>query len=428
MRKGLIIILLVVPFLSISQKNLLLQFYWQPELFTSGKVYCYSSDESDNLVRYLSFSIINNKYCILTWDREFKLKEIEEIDFNNKRGVQLRNSYCFYGRGDTLKLSGHNSYGELFPYDLRILEIHWLKCYINSVDDSIVYMGDQKAKNFKESDSLLIFNGTTSYLKRGGEKDSLTIEFKKKTTFKKGMGLIREESFNSKDTIEVYLSEIIDNKNFENKKQMYYAKTDSLLRAFNIDKQQLQKALNEDKFIDSSLLVYNMIMDSIELRKKASYSARLIKALSIKKIREQADSIKFQADELSSIIEKYKGDLIYKMTGGLDSDSIPIGKDDRDAGYKYLAISNNGERGKILENKIDNFRITLLSIVKDTAVAHRIEMMLATDDSQEEKWIGIISNHLPMAAVTANLTLLQTYIRNAEAESVEYLANELEKK
>lgn len=137
-----------------------------------------------------------------------------------------------------------------------------------------------------------------------------------------------------------------------------------------------------------------------------------------------ADTIKVRADELYSILEKYKVDLIGKE---IDAHGLPINKDNQDKAYDYLGRSNNGDKGKILEAKMDIYKNLLLSIVKDTAIGNRISRMLATDDSKAEKWIGIICNHIPLLSVVANLTLIQTYIRNAEAESAEYLAREVEK-
>lgn len=427
MRKGLIIILLALPLFSLSQSNSLAEYNWQPDLFSSGKVYCYSIGKSENPIRYISFSIINEDYWILTWDSEFNLKQLEKVAFE-KQGMQLKQSYYYFGRTrDTAKLKKEYSYGRLFPSKIS-QEINWYKSYTTPNKDVAIIRCNQKVENFTKSDSLIVFKGTVTFSILKNNIDSLKDTIRVKTTYKKGIGPILEEAINNKDTVTISLLKIIDNKIFESKKQMYYSKTDSLLRAFNIDKKQLEKALNEDKITDSSAIVYNMILDSIALRKQENYNTKMKKVFAAQEIGKKADSVKIQADELFSIIEQYKVDLINNITGGFDSDSIPIDKDNQYAGYTYLAISNNGERGKILENKIDNFKMTLLSLVKDTSVANRINRMLATEDSNEDNWIGIISNHLPLAAVTANLTLLQTYIRNAEAESVEYLAREIEKK
>jgi hypothetical protein len=138
----------------------------------------------------------------------------------------------------------------------------------------------------------------------------------------------------------------------------------------------------------------------------------------------KADTIKVHADELYSILEKYKVDLIGNE---IDAHGLPKNKDNQDMAHDYFVIVNNGEKGKILESKIDQYRTLLIDVVKDSIIANRFNLMLSTEDSLEYKWIEIICEHLPLVAVVANLTLLQTYIRHAEAESVEYLAREVEK-
>ena len=423
----IIFISLVIPFFSFSQNNPISKFYWQPELFSSGKVYCYTVNNSKEPAHFISFSLIKGEYSILKWDKDYRLREVQKIAFKDRGVIAKGDNYILYGTRDTLKLIGEVSYGELFPFNSKILEIHWIKCYKTSTNDTVLDVGTQSAKKFHRKDTVLIFEGTNSFEVLGKKSNFKSNSFKR-TTFKKEIGIVREEIIINDDTTIYSLSEIIESKVFEDRMRKNWAEIDSVLLKFKIDKQQVQNALNESKFRDSSVIVYNLILDSIAARKRQEYQAKLALGLKVQSIKKQGDSIKVVADDLFSLIENFKSDLIYKMTGGLDEDGIPVGKDNIDAGAHYFLISNNGEKGKILEEKMDAYRIFLLSIVKDTAVANRIDKMLATDDTKEQKWIELLSSHLPLAAVTANLTLLQTFVRNAEAESIEYLVSELDKK
>lgn len=160
-----------------------------------------------------------------------------------------------------------------------------------------------------------------------------------------------------------------------------------------------------------------------------------------KKINVEAQKVKAQADKLFNIIEEDKGYMIYTMTGGKDEDSIPLGKDNQDKGAEYYLLNDApNEKGERLKKEMNAFSdlITkdlvskkVLDSKLDAPLIARCARLLATKDSTdkdgiEHPWISLISEHLVLCAVTANLTLLQTYIRNAEAEVIETLAARLE--
>jgi GldM C-terminal domain/GldM N-terminal domain len=160
-----------------------------------------------------------------------------------------------------------------------------------------------------------------------------------------------------------------------------------------------------------------------------------------RKINVEAQKVKAQADKLFNIIEEDKGYMIYAMTGGKDDDSIPLGKDNQDKGAEYYIFNDApNEKGDRLKKEMNVFSdlITkdlvskkVLDAKADAPLLARCAKLLATKDSTDKDdvthhWISLISEHLVLCAVTANLTLLQTYIRNAEAEVIETLAATIE--
>ena len=182
--------------------------------------------------------------------------------------------------------------------------------------------------------------------------------------------------------------------------------------------------------------------------KNASAYAKISKAASkspaLKKTDAQMNILKAQADKLFKMIEEDKNYLIYTMTGGKDDDSIPLGKDKQDEGAQYYLTNDvPNEKGDRLKKAMEEFsdlisnkfvKDTILNPTKfkeDKELIDRCKKMLSTKDSTDKDgvthtWISLIAEHIPLAAVTANLTLLQTYVRNAEAEVVETIAARLE--
>ena len=145
-------------------------------------------------------------------------------------------------------------------------------------------------------------------------------------------------------------------------------------------------------------------------------------------VQKQSEIIKSLADELYLEINQHKKWLI-KESGGLDEDSIPLGKDNQDLGAEYFLTAGKGEE---LRNKINAFKDQLLTMVDSEypEVKKQVEELLATPpfidpEGVEMPWENGISEHMPLAAVTANLTNIQSYVRNAETEVVSHLYNKV---
>ena len=143
------------------------------------------------------------------------------------------------------------------------------------------------------------------------------------------------------------------------------------------------------------------------------------------KAQENALNIETLSNQLFSDIEKYKADII-ELGGGIDEETdIPIGKDNQDVGAEYLIVKGYGAE---LKDKIKNYKSSLISLVdpSDTSVVYGIEKLLATPphidyEGVKSPWENGISEYLPLAAVTANLTNIQSYVRNSESQIINYL-------
>jgi len=165
---------------------------------------------------------------------------------------------------------------------------------------------------------------------------------------------------------------------------------------------------------------------------KAIASAAL-KIESAKKLDVIAKQISKQADEIFNFIQEDK-DYIVNSSGGRDEDSIPLAKDNQElaAGY-YILNDVPNDKAVRLKTSLNKFKDMLLGldiVKKDKPIMKRLAKMLATKDSVIEdinhEWISLMVDHLPMAAATANLTLIQTYVRNAETEVIDKIAVSLE--
>ncbi len=143
------------------------------------------------------------------------------------------------------------------------------------------------------------------------------------------------------------------------------------------------------------------------------------------KAQRNAIDIEKSANKLFYEIEKFKSDII-EIGGGLDEDTgVPIGKDNQDIGAEYLVVKGHGLE---LKEKVSSFKSQLTSLVnpQDTSIISGIVKLLATPphidyEGVESPWENGISEYLPLAAVTANLTNLQSYIRNSESQILTYL-------
>lgn len=124
--------------------------------------------------------------------------------------------------------------------------------------------------------------------------------------------------------------------------------------------------------------------------------------------------IKESADSLFNILEAHKVWLI-EEGGGKDDDSIPLGKDNQDIGAEYFITQGEGAK---LREKINSFEALINSFIDNEypEVKDQIEKLLATPkfkdpEGVEMDWEVGFTEHMPLAAITANLSNIQSYVK-----------------
>ncbi len=196
--------------------------------------------------------------------------------------------------------------------------------------------------------------------------------------------------------------------------------------AMNASKDLLNAFVFLENGIDVTTSNFNDANHSIYT--KIDNSAGLGSDIAIK-TKAKSDKILNASDKLFNLLDKFKNDII-DLGGGIDPETnIPLGKDDANVGAQYILVGGNGE---ILKNELLSYKTMLGSLVdkRDTAMLTSLNALLSTPNFVDyEKniipWENNISEHLPLAAVTANLTNLQSYVRNAESQVLNYLYEEI---
>jgi len=204
--------------------------------------------------------------------------------------------------------------------------------------------------------------------------------------------------------------------------------------AMNASKDLLNAFVMLERGIDKIVVNFNDKNDKYY----AQISGAAAKMPSLKEQEKMALEIKVKADELFKFIQESKDELV-KLSGGRDQDSIPLGKDNQDLGMTHFIVTEGGKRGDDLKKLVDEYRELILKTLKDDGVPDNdyliteYEHLLNTDDKPDPhdknimmKWIYQMTDHLPLASVTANLSLWQSYVRSAEADVVGSIAGSLD--
>ena len=192
--------------------------------------------------------------------------------------------------------------------------------------------------------------------------------------------------------------------------------------AMNASKDLLDAFIFLEDGIDVTTKNFNSTNTSIYTKISTAAASGVDVAIEAQK---NALNIENLSNQLFSDIEKYKSDII-ELGGGIDEETgVPIGKDNQDVGAEYLVVKGYGAE---LKDKINTYKSNLISLInpEDTSVINGIEKLLATPphidyEDVESPWENGISEYLPLAAVTANLTNVQSYIRNSESQAINYL-------
>jgi gliding motility-associated protein GldM len=187
--------------------------------------------------------------------------------------------------------------------------------------------------------------------------------------------------------------------------------------------------LNAFLYLDNGINLNNQnfsvnnqnIVDKIAVN-AATGSQKAIENLKI------AQEINLKSNSIISLIDQYKKAII-ENGGGLDEHGIPIAKDNQDIGANYLIFEKKGEN---LRNELGEFKSFILKHidVNDKEIIKSIECLLNTPDyvdyeGTKTNWENGLSEHLPLVAVTANLSNIQTYVQSSSAQVLSYLQEQI---
>ncbi len=150
----------------------------------------------------------------------------------------------------------------------------------------------------------------------------------------------------------------------------------------------------------------------------------------VESLRSSAYEVKKESEELFVYINELKQELVYRADGE-DADINNIeSKDNLDIAGELMLT---GGKGKILKERIDNFRENLLKIVCDDnpVLCKSIKANLNTSnppvkDGEFKSWEEDNFENIPLIAVVTLLTKMQTDVRNAESDIISYLYSNID--
>ena len=124
-----------------------------------------------------------------------------------------------------------------------------------------------------------------------------------------------------------------------------------------------------------------------------------------------------------------------------DERGIPLNKDNQDLGGQFYVPGGAESKEAIaLKKSMDEFRDLVIDVLnndKDPSndfLIDRYKKLFFTEkaknplevDGPEVTWVSRLSEHIPLAAVAANLTLWQSYVKNAEADVISSMASKMD--
>jgi len=168
----------------------------------------------------------------------------------------------------------------------------------------------------------------------------------------------------------------------------------------------------------------------------------------VKPFRDAAYTVKQMADQLAYDIQGYKVDIVKYCDGGdkakalypmemvVGSERKPTfginakdinAKDNYDKPSEIMMLKGKGLE---LRQKIEAYREHLISLTNDESVQNAIRESLKTDDmpdknNQIKSWEFTFFDGVPLVAVVALMTKLQSDVRNAEADIINYLLSRI---
>ena len=155
----------------------------------------------------------------------------------------------------------------------------------------------------------------------------------------------------------------------------------------------------------------------------------------------KAKEVREKSQELYDFMQESKKEIVIKAEG--ENTQAVVG-DQVDIRYVNAKDNNNvpgeimilNKKGTELREKIKNYREFLVSLVDDkenyAAIVASIESGLDTADPPPDKkgvahpWESLYFEHLPLASVITILSKMQSDVRNAESEMVNFLLSQID--
>ena len=145
--------------------------------------------------------------------------------------------------------------------------------------------------------------------------------------------------------------------------------------------------------------------------------------------RDEALKVKSQSDQLYQQIATIKQDLL-DLTGGVDEEGKPLKMDKKEPVAKYLI--NDGKGGE-LKSAMEAYRNFLVNVSGDNATLVRaLNETFNTEDhinksGTPEPWEKAKFEHYPLISVLTFLTGMQSDVRTAEANVIDFLQSNIGK-
>jgi len=149
--------------------------------------------------------------------------------------------------------------------------------------------------------------------------------------------------------------------------------------------------------------------------------------------KDKADEVKLQSDDLFNKINQYKLEIVQRADGAdATLDSIKS-LEDLNASAEIMLTAEGGRRSNDLRNTIEAYKNYLLTLVEgaDSSLTNSIRENLATLDPPRDEhsagrtWQQDNFEDLPLIGVMALMSKMQSDVRNAESDVLNYLFSQI---
>ena len=199
--------------------------------------------------------------------------------------------------------------------------------------------------------------------------------------------------------------------------------------ALNVSGELLKAFQLVDKSIQQTISTVESRNDQLEAKLS---NAMLVNPKKASGAKAKADSIRMMADSLYNHIQNLKILMVHTVDGPEATLDNYKGIDNQDVAAQLMITEKNGERSKFLKKLINDYRELLLSYVspKDSFISDPIKETLTTEplkngkkkgDVVHKSWESQMFEHLPMSASFALMSSIQSDVRTAQADVVNYL-------